>query len=79
MILKFLGKYKVFFHIYFLIVNISLKIQPKYFRFSLIMPRICIEGTVSQNFNLGLSFHFMSLRINVMKNITKGFPFFIIK
>ena len=50
----------LFFHIYFLIVNISLKIRRKYFRFSLIILRICMEGTVSQNFNLGLSFHFMS-------------------
>ena len=49
-----------FFQIYFLIVNISVKIRPKYFRFSLIIPRICMEGTVSQNFNLGLSSHFMS-------------------
>ena len=49
-----------FFHIYFLIVNISLKIRPKYFRFSLVIPMICMEGTVSQNFNIGLSSDFMS-------------------
>ena len=49
-----------FFPIYFFIVNISLKIAPKYFKFSLVIPRICMEGTVSQNFYLGLSSHFMS-------------------
>ena len=49
-----------FFHIYFLIVNISLKIRPKYFRFSLVFLRICMKGKVSKNFNLGLSSHFMS-------------------
>ena len=50
----------LFFPIYFFIVNISLKITPKYFKFSLFIPRICMEGTVSQNFYLGLSSHFMS-------------------
>ena len=45
---------------YFMIVNISLKIRPKYFRYLLVIPRICMEGTVSQNFNLGISSDFMS-------------------
>ena len=50
----------VFFNKYFLIVHISLNFILTNLRFLVIVDDICIEGTVSQDFVLSLSFYFMS-------------------
>ena len=44
----------------FLNVHFSITIAYTYFKFCLLSPHIHSEGTVSQIFNLGLSFYFMS-------------------
>ena len=44
----------------FLNVHSSITIAYKDFKFCLLIPHIHSEGTVSQNFNLGLSLYFMS-------------------
>ena len=41
-------------------VHFSITIAYKYLTFCLLSPHIHSEGTVSQMFNLGLSFYFMS-------------------
>ena len=49
-----------FFFKYFLKVNLSFTITHTNFKFCLLILHIHPEGTVSQIFNLGLSFHFMT-------------------
>ena len=44
----------------FLNVHFSITIAYKDFKFCLLSPHTHSEGTVSQNFDLGLSFYFMS-------------------
>ena len=44
----------------FLNVHFSITIAYKYFKFCLVSLHIHAEGTVSQIFNLGLGFYFMS-------------------
>ena len=44
----------------FLNVHLSITIAYKDFKFRMLSPHIRSEGTVSQIFNLGLSFYFMS-------------------
>ena len=44
----------------FLNVQFSITIAYKYFKFCLLSPHTHSEGTVSQIFDLGLSFYFMS-------------------
>ena len=50
----------LFFDKIFLNVHFSKSIAYKDFKFCLLSPHIHSEGTVSQIFNLGLSFYFMS-------------------
>ena len=59
----------LFCHIYFLNVNISVNIKPKYLTFSLVILGIYKQGTMSQNFNIGFSSNFIKCRINVKKKI----------
>ena len=48
------------FNFYFLNKDISITIQVIDLKFSVCDPHITLEGSVSQNFDLGLSFYFMS-------------------
>ena len=50
----------LFFDNMFLIVHFSITIAYTYFKFCLLSPDIHSEGALSQSFNLGLSFYFMS-------------------
>ena len=69
----------VFFSHYVLNVNFSVTMRPKYLRFSLAIARIHMQGTVSQNFNLGFSSYFMTWKTSDKKIVTKSFLFFNIK
>ena len=48
-------------------------------RFYILIRDIVMEGTVSQNFNLSLSFHFIESRKLSLKNPIKSYPVFQIK
>ena len=50
----------LFFLLLFLIVHISADLALDGLKFCMHVPNIYVEGTVSQIFVLGLSFHFMS-------------------
>ena len=50
------------FHVYFLNRDISLIIAPISLRICMCIAEIYMEGSVSQNFDLGLSFCFMQCR-----------------
>ena len=50
------------FHEYFLNMDTSLNIASKPFKFSTYIHKIQMEGSLSQNFDLGPSFHFMKCR-----------------
>ena len=50
---------KQFFHFYFLNKGVSPNIQVNILKFSTDVKNILIEGSVSQNFDLGLSFCFI--------------------
>ena len=71
------------FHIHFLNMDISLIIALITLETCMCIAEICMEGSVSQNFELGLSFCFMvSRRRNFGKKIqkfTKVTRFFTIK
>ena len=70
------------FHIYFLNIDISLIIALISLKTCICIARICMEGSVSQNFELGLSSCFMICRRrNFEKNtkIHKSYAFFTIK
>ena len=55
----------------FLNVHFSITIAHKYFKFCLHSPHIHSEGTMSQIFNLGFSFYFMSKNGNhFLKNLS---------
>ena len=49
-----------FFHFYFLNMNISVNIHPFDPKLSVCNPNILLEGSMSQNFDLGPTFDFMS-------------------
>ena len=49
-------------HVYFLNMHILLIITPIYLITCMYITKICMEGSVSQNFDLGLSFCFMLCR-----------------
>ena len=70
------------FHVKFLNMNISLSIALICLKICMCISEICMEGSVSRNFDLGLSFCFMLCRRwNLGKNTKnrKGYPFFITK
>ena len=50
------------FHVYFLNMDISLIIALTSLEICMCIAEICMEGSVSQNFDLGLSFCFMQCR-----------------
>ena len=50
----------LFFHFYFLDMDISLNIYTLVMKFYTGVLNILLEGTVSQIFNLGLGFYFMT-------------------
>ena len=50
------------FHVYFLNMDISLIIAHISLKICMCIAEICMEGSVSQNFDLGLSFSFMQCR-----------------
>ena len=63
------------FHVYFLNMDISLIIALISLKICMYIAGICMEGSVSQNFELGLSFCLMKKK----KKIHKSYPFFTIK
>ena len=50
------------FHVYFLNMDISLIIAPISLRICVCIAEIYVEGSVSQNVDLGLSFYVMQCR-----------------
>ena len=54
---------KLIFHKYFFNMNFSLIMTLMFMNFFIHSAEICIEGSVSQNFDKGLSFCFMVCRI----------------
>ena len=64
---------------YFLNGDVSLNILFLYMKFYILILHIVIEGTVSQNFDLGPSFHFIDSRKWFYKKIIKSYLFFQIK
>ena len=52
--------FKLFFHFYFLNMDISLYTYSPIMKFCTGVDNTLLEGTVSQNFDLALSFYFMS-------------------
>ena len=53
---------KLIFHVYFLNMDISLIISLICLKICMCIPEICMKGSMSQNFDLGLSFCFMLVR-----------------
>ena len=69
------------FHVYFFNMDISLFIA-FCLKICICIAQICMEGTVSQNFDLGLSFCFMVCRtkhFEKKKKNHKSYLFFTIK
>ena len=54
---------KIIFHIYFLNMDFSLIMTLMCMKICIHSADICFEGSVSQNFDIGLSFCFMVCRI----------------
>ena len=52
----------MFFHVHFMNMDISVNIAHTSFRFETCILEIQMAGSVSQNFDIGLSFHFMKSR-----------------
>ena len=50
------------FHVYFFNMDISLIIALICLKICMFLSELCMEGSVSQNFDLGLSFYFMLCR-----------------
>ena len=63
----------IIFHVYFLNMHILLIIAPIYLKTCMCIAKICMEGSVSQNVDLGLSFSFMLFRRwNIEKKYKKS-------
>ena len=70
------------FHVYFFNIDISLIIALICLKTCMCIAEICLEGSVSQNFDLGRSFCFMPYRKGILEENTKNYksyPFFVIK
>ena len=70
------------FYVYFLNMDISLVIALICLKIGMCITQMCMEGSMSQNFDLGLSFYFMLRRRRHFEKSTKNhksYPFFIIK
>ena len=61
----------VIFLKHFFNMDISLPIPHKPFKFSAFIHEIWMQGSVSQNFDLGPSFYFMHSRKKCFKKLTK--------
>ena len=48
-------------------------------KLSICIENIVIEGTVSQNFDIGPSSFSVKFRKNIQRKMTKSYPFFVIK
>ena len=57
----------------------SLNMHDLELKLSIPIENIVIEGTVSQNFDIGPSSVFVKFRKNIQRKITKSYPFFGIK
>ena len=63
------------FFLYFLNKDISFNIPWKLMKFKIHGLEGHSEGTMSQNFDLGLSFYFMQSRKTKFQKMTKSYPF----
>ena len=48
-------------------------------KLSICIENIVIEGTVSQNFDIGPTSFSVKFRKNIQRKMTKSYPFFVIK
>ena len=48
-------------------------------KLSICIENIVIEGTMSQNFDIGPSSFSVKFRKNIQRKMTKSYPFFVIK
>ena len=69
----------VFFYFYFLKVDNSLIIHDPELKLFICIENIVIEGSMSQNFDIGPSSFSVKFRKNFQRKITKSYPFFCIK
>ena len=68
-----------FFNFYFLNVNNSLIIHDPELKLFICIEHIVLEGTVSQNLDIGPSLFSVKFRKDIQRKITKSYPFFGIK
>ena len=68
-----------FFNFYFLNVDNSLIIHDLELKLFIGIENIVIEGTLSQNLDIGPSSFSVKFRKNIQRKITKNYPFFGIK
>ena len=68
-----------FFNFYFLNVDNSLIIHDLELKLFIGIKNIVIEGTMSQNLDIGPSSFSVKFRKNIQRKITKSYPFFGIK
>ena len=68
-----------FLNFYFLNVDNSLIMHDPELKLSICFKNIVIEGTVSQNFDIGPSSFSVKFRKNIQRKMTKSYPFFVIK
>ena len=61
-----------FFDVYFLNMDISLIMALRCLKTSIHVTEVCLEGSMSQNFNIRLSFCFMVCRKRKFTKITKN-------
>ena len=52
----------MFFHVLFLNIDISVNMAPTPFKFGTSILGVLMEGSLSPNFHVGYSFHFMKCR-----------------
>ena len=69
----------IFFNFYFLNVDNSLIMHDPDLKLSTCIKNIVIEGTVSQNFDIGPSSFSVKFRKYIQRKIIKSYPFFCIK
>ena len=73
---------KLTFHIYFLNMDFSLIMALTCMKVCIHNAEICFEGSMSQHFDIGLSFCFIVCRIRNFEekcNKSQKLPFFVIK
>ena len=71
------------FHVHFFNMNISLFIAPICLKICMCIAEVCMEGSLSHNFDIGLTFFYIYyVEEGILKKGTKNhksYPFFIIK